>query len=408
MHGSRRLKHAELAVAMVLATAAVTLHAAPQNEAGPIIACDPDGHENVTPADAIQACIDDAPAFSTVEIPVGKYVLNHQIVVSTSITLRGALRANASSCVAAPDDCAVLLAAPDIGDQWGLLLVRSTTNVRLEHLVLDGNRAERAASVAARSCVNGDNTYGFNASVLECEGCRLEDLVSRHAVCGTGMVWIGANATIERSAFVSNGDSVTRSLWADGLTLLSAPRSTIRENTFEDNSDVALIIGYGVDSRVEHNTIQQRTQPAFAGLMLHTFNSNDRTSSGDFRGAVIANNTIDCGAQLCTFGIQVGPRPWDSSANIVGGELHDNIVKGAKIGINVDGAGDRDAPTAIFSNHVEAAPPGAYFATCTQPIPAAWMNIAPTSLVDRRNEETKAASHLSDWCQLWSNLAVDQ
>src|SRR5262245_27501758 len=156
MHGSRRLKHAELAVAMALATAAVTLHAAPQSEAGPIIACDPDGYENVTPADAIQACIDGAPAFSTVEIPVGKYVLNHQIAVSTSITLRGALRANGSSCVAAPDDCAVLLAAPDIGDQWGLLLVRSTTSVRLEHLVLDGNRAERTASVAARSCVNGE------------------------------------------------------------------------------------------------------------------------------------------------------------------------------------------------------------------------------------------------------------
>jgi hypothetical protein len=101
----------------------------------------------------------------------------------------------------------------------------------------------------------------------------------------------------------------------------------------------------------------------------------------------------------------VGPRPWYASDNIVGGELHDNVVKGAKIGINADGAGDRDAPTAIFSNRVEAAPPGSYFATCAQPIPATWMNIAPTSIVDRRNEETKAGSHLSDFCQLSSILA---
>jgi hypothetical protein len=221
------------------------------------------------------------------------------------------------------------------------------------------------------------------------------------------MVWTGANATIEHSAFLSNGDAATRSMWSDGLTLLSAPRSTIRENTFENNSDVALIIGYGVDSRVEHNAIRQRTQPAFAGLMLDNFNSNDRSVRGDFRGAVIANNSIDCGAQLCTFGIQVGPRPWYPTSNIVGGDLHDNIVKGAKIGINADGAGDREAPTAIFSNSVEAAPPGSYFATCAQPIPAAWMNIAPTSIVDRRNEETKAASHLSHGCQLSSNLAND-
>jgi len=407
MRGCRRLKHAELAVAIVLATAVVRLHAAPQNEAGPTVACDPSGDKNVPPADAIQACIDRAPAFSIIEIPVGKYVLNHQIVVSTPLTLRGAA-GGTSPCVAAPDDCAVLVAAPDFADQWGLLLVRSTTDVRLERLVIDGNRAERTDSAAARFCVNGDNTYGFNAGVLECEGCRLDDLVSRNAVCGTGMVWTGGNATIEHSAFLSNGDAATRSMWADGLTLLSAPRSTIRENTFENNSDVGLIIGHGVDSRVEHNTIRQRTQPAFAGLMLDNFNSNDRGVHGDFRGAVIANNTIDCGEQLCTFGMQVGPRPWYSSNNIVGGELHDNVVSGAKIGINVDGAGDRDAPTAIFSNSVEAAPPGSYFATCAQPIPATWMNIAPTSIVDRRNEETKAGSHLSDFCQLWSNLAVDQ
>jgi hypothetical protein len=407
MRGPRRLNRAELVVAIVLPIAAVCLHAAPQGEAGPTVSCAPAGQENVLTADAIQACIDRAPPFSTVEIPAGRYVLNHQIVVSTSITVRGALSAGAS-CVAAPNDCATLLAAPDFADQWGLLVVRSTTHVRLEHLVIDGHRAERTESAAARSCVNGDNTYGFNAAVLECDGCSLDDLVSRNAVCGTGMVWTGASATIEHSAFLSNGDAATRNMWSDGLTLLSAPRSTIRENTFDNNSDVALIIGSGVDSRVEHNAIRQTTQAAFAGLMLHNFNSTDGAVAADFRGAIVANNTIDCAAQLCTFGIQVGPRPWDPTTNVIGGELHDNVVKGAKIGINVDGAGDRDAPTAIFSNSVDAAPPGSYFATCAQPIPAAWMNIAPTSIVDRRQEETKAASHLSDWCQLWSDLAVDQ
>src|SRR6185503_10262756 len=187
-----------------------------------------------------------APAFTTVEIAVGKYILNHQIVVSTSLTVRGAL--SGASCVAAPEDCAVLVAASDFADQWGLLVVRSTAAVRLQHLVIDGNRSERTKSAAALSCVNGDNTYGFNASVLDCDGCSVDDVVSRNALCGTGMVWTGANATIEHNAFLSNGDAATGSMWADGLTLLSAPRSTIRENTFENNSDVGLIIGHGVDS----------------------------------------------------------------------------------------------------------------------------------------------------------------
>jgi hypothetical protein len=243
-------------------------------------------------------------------------------------------------------------------------------------------------------------------NVVECDGCVVEDLVSRNALCGTALGWTGANATIERSAFLSNGDAATKSMWSDGLTLLYAPRSTIRENTFENNSDVALIIGFGVDSRIEHNTIRQQTQPSFAGLMLDNFNSDDRSIRGDFRGGVAADNAVDCGPQLCTFGIQVGPRPWYQTPNIIGGELHDNTVKGAKIGINVDGAGERDAPTAIYNNRVESVPAGAYFSKCPLPIPADWMNIAPTSFVDRRDEQTPVGSHLSDFCQLSSNLSM--
>jgi hypothetical protein len=142
--------------------------------------------------------------------------------------------------------------------------------------------------------------------------------------------------------------------------------------------------------------------------MLDNFNSDDRRIRGDFRGGVAADNAIDCGPHLCTFGIQVGPRPWYQTPNIIGGELHDNTVKGAKIGINVDGAGERDAPTAVYNNSVESVSPGAYFTTCPLPIPAGWMNIAPTSFVDRRDEQTPVGSHLSDNCQLWSNLSTER
>jgi hypothetical protein len=405
MDGRRRLKHMNMIVAIVLGTAVVRLHAAPQDDGRAALMCVPDTVEAASAADGIQACIDRAPALSTVEIPAGNYVLNHQIVISTPLTLRTAPTDDSRSCVAAPERCAVLVAAPDFADQWGLLVVRQTTAVRLERLIIDGNRAARTGSPAGLSCANGDNTYGFNVNVLECDGCVVEDLVSRNALCGTALGWTGANATIQRSAFMSNGDAATKSMWSDGLTLLYAPRSTIRENTFENNSDVALIIGFGVDSHIDHNTIRQQTQPSFAGLMLDNFNSNDRNVRGDFRGAVVANNTIDCGAQLCTFGIQIGPRPWYPTTNIIGGEVRDNVVKGAKIGINVDGAGNRDAPTAVFDNTVESPSIGSYFAVCPQPIPAEWMNIAPTSLVDRRDEQTATGSHLSDSCQLWSKLS---
>jgi nitrous oxidase accessory protein NosD len=367
--------------------------------------CHPDSRGPYAAADILQDCINRAPAYSSIEIPPGVYVLHRQVVVATPLTIRTAGSAGTSlSCAANATRCAVLVAAPDFLAMWGPLVVWSTNNVALEHLVIDGNRAARAASAAAGFCVTRGNTFGFNASVVYCQDCSLDDVVSAHALCGTGMVWSGARATIQHSAFMSNGEAA-HSMWSDGLTLLYAPESVIRDNQFVDNSDVALLIAYGVQSRVEHNVIVQRTQRSFAGLMLHNFGWNLRTD-GDFRGAVIAGNTVDCGAQLCAFGIQVGPRPWNMKGIIVGGDIHDNAVRGAKVGINVDGAGMFSAPVAIYDNRVTPAAAGSYFSACPTPLSADWMNVAPDSVIDRRDETTRAGSHLSDWCQLWSDLST--
>ena len=372
-----------------------------------LMVCHLDSRGPYGAADALQECISRAPAYSSIEIPPGTYVLHRQVIVSTPLTIRTAGSGGTPlSCAADPAPCAVLVAAPDLLAMWGPLVVWSTNNVSLEHLVIDGNRSARAASIAAGFCLTRSNTFGFNASVLDCSDCTLDDVVSAHALCGTGMVWSGARATIQRSAFVANGDAA-RQMWSDGLTLISAPESLVRANQFVDNSDVALLIAYGVRARVEDNVVVQRTQPSFAGLMLHNFNANVRTS-GDFRGAVFAGNTVDCGALLCAFGIQGGPRPWNMKGIIVGGDLHDNAVRGAKVGINVDGAGVFSAPVAIYDNRVTPAPAGSYFSGCAQPISADWMNVAPASVVDRRDETARTSSHLSDWCQLWSGLSSDE
>jgi hypothetical protein len=377
-------------------------------EPAELVVCHSD-EETSTAAVAIHACIDRAAPNSTVEILPGRYILHRQLVISKPLTIRTATSSSdpPPACTFDEEQCAVLVAAVDLVAQWGPLLVQSTDHVTLEHIVIDGNREARSASDATRRCQDGDNTYGFNVSVLDCASCTVSDIVSTHAICGTGMVWIGAEATIQYSAFRVNGDSATR-IWSDGLTLLFAPRSAITDNEFVDNTDVALIIGYGVDSRLERNTVLQRTQPAFAGLMLDNFDSNDLTSAGDFRGAVVAHNRIDCAAQLCTFGIQLGPRPWHATQNIIGGELHDNEVLGAKIGINADGAGVRDAPTTVYGNSIEGVSPGGHFAGCAERIPADAINVAPTSVVDRRGDPMQAGSHPSDWCQLWSAIAGEE
>ena len=367
--------------------------------------CHPDSRGPAGAAAVLQDCLDRAPAFSSIEIPPGTYVLQRQVVVSRPVTIRTAgSGGTALSCRATPGQCATLMAALDLFDALGFLFVRSTSGVTLEHLVLDGNRAARLASTAAQYCRLGRTATGFNASVVNCVGCALNDLVSKNALCGTAMLWSGAQASIRHSEFRNNGDASTARMWADGLTAVYAPESDIRENVFFDNSDIGLIVGHGARSRIEGNLVVQRTQRAFAGLMLDNFHSNNLSFRGDFRGAVIAANTVDCGSQLCVFGIQAGPGPWYPTRNIVGGELRGNEVHGAKVGINVDGAGHRLAPIAVFANRVSGVPAGAVFSDCARTIPTGWMNVSPISIVDRRDEFAPAGAHLSDACQLFSAL----
>ena len=370
-----------------------------------LMVCHPDRFGPWGAADALQECIRRAPAYSSVEVPPGVYVLTRQVVVTTPLTIRTAgTRGSSVPCTTAPDQCATFVASPDFRDPWGLLLVTATNSVTIEHIVIDGNQAARGASAAARSCVKGQNIFGFNASVLRCLECRLADVLSRNALCGTGMVWVGGNASIERNTFQGNGNAAAK-MWSDGLTLISAPQSQIADNQFVDNSDVALILGYGVSSRIERNVVRQRAQPAFAGLMLYNFNSRDLSTGGDFRGAVIAGNTIDCGRRLCVFGIEIGPGPWNNRLLVVGGDVHDNAVRGAKVGINVDGAGLYRAPVVVRDNVVSDVPSGASFADCTRPIATGSINISPTSIVNRGDDTSPASSSLSDWCQLFSEIA---
>jgi hypothetical protein len=381
---------------------------APLSRVAELMVCHLDSRGPFGAADVLQECISRAPAYSSIEIPPGAYVFHRQVVVATPVTIRTAGSAGTSlSCASTPAACATFVAAADFTDPWGIILVTSTNNVSLEHIVIDGDRQARLASRSARACLDGRNNFGFNASVLYCGHCGLADVLSRNALCGTGMAWVGANATIQNSTFQANGDGVRSSLWADGLTVIYAPQSEISDNQFIDNTDVALIVGYGVASRIERNAVRQRTQASFAGLMLHNFSSNDLSTGGDFRGAVVAHNTIDCGAQLCVFGIQVGPRPWNAKLITVGGDLHDNEVRGAKVGINVDGAGIFRAPVAIHGNVVSAVPEGEYFSDCSRPIATGAINISPTSVVDRGDEKTPTGAHLSDLCQLSSTLTAE-
>ena len=328
----------------------------------PGVAVTPDGVTDLGPA--IQTCIDSIPAGGTLNLPPGIYGIGTQVLINKPFTLQTqGLAGSTASCEAAGTSCAVLQALPSFNTSGGgFLAVDPTHEVTIDHLILDGNRSARLGTPAASQCAAGNNRYGFNARMSDCTFCRFTSNVSKNALCGSGMEFRGNDGVITGNVFRANGQNAVSNMWSDGLTVHFSDRATIASNIFVDNSDVALILGGGRSAVVQNNSISQPGQVVFAGLMLDNFNGG---TSGDFTGALVTGNTIDCAAaRNCHFGIELGPHPWYLSTNLLGGDVHGNTVTSARQGINVEGAGTAAAPLLLYGNPVSNSAPGSARFNC--------------------------------------------
>jgi hypothetical protein len=164
-------------------------------------------------------------------------------------------------------------------------------------------------------------------------------------------------------------------------------------NLLRNNSDVDLILGGGTSSAVTGNTIEHTTQASFAGLMLDNFNGG---TSGDFQGTTVSGNTVSCGAQLCDFGINLGPHAWYLSANTIGGEVTANTVSQGKICLNIDGAGTAAHPVKVYQNTLGGSPSSATF-NCGARATSSY-NIGPDSVVDVAGDPTPHTSYAWHQC----------
>ena len=298
---------------------------------------------------ALQQCINQTPTGGTLQIPVGTYKISGTVFINKPMTFRTAGTAGAAgNCEAAGVACAVLKADPNLNVTSGLLNV-SSNNVILDHLIVDGNRNARLGGPAASTCIGGNNRAGTNIFVSGCTNCRFTKSVTREALCGTALSWVGDGARITNSVVRNNGNGITRRLWADGLTLLKSNNATVNNNLFVNNSDVALILGGSTNSTVAGNTIQQNDRVVFAAFMLSNFNNSQ---PGIFTGTTIRNNTISCGNFWCDFGIMLGHHPWQVTNTLVGGTVRNNSVTNAWQPINIDGAGTAASPITVYGNTI--------------------------------------------------------
>ena len=283
---------------------------------------------------ALNQCLDDMKkSGGTLALAAGAYTIATQVLLSNSITLTTLGKSAAAPCSTEPGHgCAELRAAAGLVTDFGILKMNGPSAV--DHIVLNGRKDKRAAARAACATDVKYNVQGFNGLMVG-TSVRFTNSASINAACGTGMAVDGSDVTIASSSFAYNGTHGQGLLHADGLTLLQGVRMTIVGNSFRNNTDVDLITGGIVNSRIAYNTITHDgsyASSAYAAVMIQAMTGTD----GNHSGTVIENNYIDCGPGMgCGIGLLIGSTPWYFVSPVYGGLVRNNIVANAQGGIAV-------------------------------------------------------------------------
>jgi parallel beta-helix repeat protein len=299
--------------------------------------------------EALQNCLNAQPIGGVFEIPAGQYRVDKQLLVSGSKTLRTQGTVNETQSCLGKLPCATFFAGLELQAIGGMLAANGTSGVHFANIVLDGDRIARMSTRAYKQCKAGKAgvQFGLNAVARPCKGCSFKYSASINTLCGTALDWRGDDAVIQHSIFSGNGDHFDTRAWADGLTLLESNNAVVTNNQFIDNSDIGFIFGGGTNSVVKNNLVRQSGMRAFAGMMLDNFNGG---TSGNFTGAVISGNNVQCAQNKCLYSVNLGPHAWYQSRNIFGGSVVDNVFTGGVIALNVDGAGTDADPIFISGN----------------------------------------------------------
>jgi hypothetical protein len=286
----------------------------------------------------IQGCIDAEASGGVVELPAGKYFLDHQVKINAKpITLktRGKTIDMPRCAYGQVHDCAELIASRSLADCGGLMDVAYAGSV-IDHVIINGNQNGRRGTAAESYCKASNTCPGYNMR-LRCSGCSFTNGISENALCGTGMEVSGKNDNVHvtNSLFAFNGIHDSSMLWADGLTAHDCSNSVFTDNYFVDGTDIDFIFGGCQNCVIQNNRIRHTNQfrgAAFAALMIHAWPS----TSGNYTGTVLSNNSVDCGEKKrCGFGLYLGADAWYTT-NSYGGSFHDNTVTNAQQGVVLD------------------------------------------------------------------------
>jgi hypothetical protein len=288
----------------------------------------------------LQACIDTITGTkvgSKLEIPAGAYTIASRILINRPMTLATAgVTTEMEGCLNSDNApaCATLRASAETLD---MVLQLRGSNIFIDHIVVDGRKSLRGsrAREACRSNSSTERKIGPLSQTIHLTDSKINGSVFQNTPCGTAMEMAGitGKVTIARSTFKNNGDA---ELYSDGLTIHNAPNSKFFKNIFMDNADVDVVWGGCAGCTISGNRVVHtvpNTRGSFAGFMIHAF---ALSSPGDYEGAIIKNNVVDCGpGRTCGAAFLFGSRGWYVANPTKGFKFYNNIATNAQTGFMI-------------------------------------------------------------------------
>lgn len=353
---------------------------------------------------ALAACLDSVPAFSIVNLPAGKYVIDQQLDINKPVYLRTLGKTIDSMGCSLENNrtCAELVAGKNVKPQarYGFVNVNGA-NVTLGHIVINGSKILRRNSEVGQICAQVLNDFGFNLTIFN-NNFTLYSSVTRDAVCATGLAMnLGNNIFIVNNTAAYNGVHHLPGLWADGITIIYSDSALVARNRLLDNTDVDLIFGGCENCLIEGNVIEHSDNyesSAFAAMMLYAFPG---ARSGNYNGTTTRDNHISCTNKRCGYGLYIGAESW-TPAPVFGGVVRDNTIDNAMLGFHIDKS---DPAVKIIDNLVTNS--GGSFSTSCGTRQMASYNISPDSVVDRSEDTVPAEAYAQEsylFCiPNWSN-----
>ena len=240
------------------------------------------------------------------------------------------------------DDYAILrITNRDLGQ---LIDGNQMDGVRIEHLLLDGNRyrlSDLAKKISTQPLVFFGGSGAERQIVRACIfiGPRTRSTLKVHEggsdILVENNIFFGAGSDVRGNGRegVENPHLDGRS-WGDGISC-AAQRTTVRNNLIIDSTDVGMVFFGAPGSISDGNVIATVSRESLGGINLvdplKYWAFDEDPKSIDYRGVIIKNNWIDARGARIHMGIPVGATPWVPSKRgftFVGGTVENNRFTG--------------------------------------------------------------------------------